>query len=445
MKLEIVKVDDLKERMRILAYSKFGSHYRNMSEKVLKFVKLNFKGTQVAFERGGVKQEGSVEGLQEGDTVIRIHSIPKHMNKLTHVSEKLVVELKKRGFLEFEVESIPKMSRKAEERRHEQVKTANAFVEQVKESVNVRNDATKAAEEMLDNARRGKPNADVVQGYVNSIVKNSSNEAMQAIASLKSSDQTYAHCVDCAVIYSTNYFAMMKRQGKPGVFENINMAMFGAFMHDFGKAKVPKEILESTTRFERESREMKLLQSHPVFGAELLSDMGVPSEVVNIAHYHHVKMDTSLNSSYPKNVDYAQVNYETRLASIVDVYQALIGKRSYKKSWSPASAIRYIDALAGVEFDPEVWEEFVACIGVYPKGSLVELNDGSIAFVMSVPVEDPEKPQVVVVRDSSGRDVQNHFLLDLAEVEEFHIVKDLEQYEVLGENALEYFMNIQVT
>ncbi|MDH5561898.1 MAG: HD domain-containing protein, partial [Deltaproteobacteria bacterium] len=283
-----------------------------------------------------------------------------------------------------------------------------------------------------------------VISYVDGLTESTSTEALSAIVSLKASDQTYAHCVDVAVIFQTSYLDILKTTNRKSIFQSEKEAMLSSFMHDFGKSKVPKDILDSTVRFERDSTEFKMIQSHPVMGAELLNDMGLPDYIVNMAHYHHVKMDTEMKSSYPQSVDYSNVLKETKLLAIIDVYQALIGKRSYKKSWTPPAAIRYLDALAGVEFDLETWDEFYNAMGLYPISSLVKLNDGSLAFVLNVPKDDIERPQVAVVRNANGQDLTRHELVDLSEEKDVNIDKDVDHQEVFPD-GLEIFMNLNLT
>jgi hypothetical protein len=127
------------------------------------------------------------------------------------------------------------------------------------------------------------------------------------------------------------------------------------------------------------------------------------------------------------------------------VYQALVGKRKYKKSWNPPAAMRYLDALAGVEFDMAVWDDFLQVMGLYPKGSLVELNNSAIAFVMSVSEADPERPKVVVVRNAAGEDLSHHSLLDLMDEKSIEITKDLDVMEVFGKDAIEVFTSLEIT
>ncbi|MCG8336387.1 MAG: HD domain-containing protein, partial [Proteobacteria bacterium] len=369
---------------------------------------------------------------------------PANLEKLVHVNDKLIKELENRGFNQFDVRVIKKQTGSAEENRKIAVQETNEFVQKVKESVQVRESATNAVENLMDNGRRGKANTDEIMEFVDSIVKQSSADAISAIASLKESDQTYAHCVDVGAIFQVVYLKTIKNMGLKSVFKDEREMLLSSFLHDFGKAKVPKEILDSTVRFERDSKEMQLMQAHPVYGAEMLKKMDMPDYIVDMAHYHHVKLDTSMASSYPSGVAFEDIRMEARLIAIIDIYQALVGKRSYKKSWAPPAAMKFIDQLSGVEYDLDIWTEFLKIMGRYPKGSAVELSDGSQAFVVSIPEADLTRPQVVQVRNAAGEDLEHHTLIDLEVERDMSISKELDSYESFGENVIELFASLQV-
>jgi len=450
----LVSIKQLQAGMVILSYIGFSDRYQSMNTETCAFVKHNFKNARARIIRAGKELDVSVEQAAEGDTLKRIYKIPPELRKLTLVNEKLVQALMKRGFVKFEVKkpletarpAAPKPKVTEKQVRYEKSKAqASKFVQEVKENVETRAQASSAVENIMDDARKGKVGHEGVKQYVDNITENASAESMSAIISLKESDQTYDHCVDVGVIFQSAYTKIVATKGRKSIFDNEAQALLGSFMHDFGKSKVPKDILDSTVRFERDSKEMQMMQSHPVYAVELLAGMGMSEDIINMAHYHHVKQDTTINSCYPKNVSYDQVIYETRLISIIDVYQALVGKRKYKKSWNPPAAMRYLDALAGVEFDMEVWDDFLEVMGLYPKGSLVEFNDGSAAFVMNISAEDPERPQVVIVRNSAGETLTHHTLIDLVEEKEIEIVKDLDAMETFGKDSMEVFSGINIT
>ncbi len=437
-----VTVQQLDNRMVIRAYTGFNMKFQHMGEEICRWLRHNFKGTQAIVHRDGQKKQLLVDKIKNGDTLSRLFQFPENKKKLIIVTPNLIRELENRGFINFIVVIRPKPTTPSLERHKVTKDSVNQLVEKVKESVSLREKATDAVENVMDSGRKGKVKSEDVIGFVEDISKNSSAEAMSALVSLKESDQTYAHCVDVGSIFETAYYGIKELVGEKSIFKNKKEAMMASFLHDFGKSKIPKDILDSHKRFDRDGPEMKMMLAHPVRSAELLEEMGLPAYIINMAHYHHVKLNTSMKSSYPSDVNYDDVMMETRLLAIVDIYQALVGKRSYKKSWSPPSAVRYLDALAGVEFDLDTWDNFLQVNGRYPKSSLVELSDDSIGFVMNVPKEDLERPQIVVVRNSAGEDLKNTPLIDLETQKDLSIVKDLDAQDVFGERALDIFLGI---
>lgn len=467
-----ISVNDLEVGMIITAYTSFTSKYRPMDKPTSDFVRHNFKKSRATIRRFGKKQDIPITKLKEGDDLIRLHSFPPELKKLTHVSKPFINELKKRGMIGFQAKKggdIPDQSRQElqkllkqveqstekprkglsviQENRRQKADIINTLVEKVNESENVRQKASESVEYTMDQIRRGKANIAEIRGYAKQLTKNGSADALGALTGLKESDQIYAHSVEVGAIFQTTYHQIIEKKGTRSAFQSPVDATMGALLHDLGKSKIPKGIIDSTERFDKNSRATQILRSHPFFGAEILSKMNMPSCIIDMSHYHHVKQDTTMLSSYPADVEYKNVSFETRLLSIVDIYQALAGRRKYKKSWSPPATMRYLDALAGVEYDLRVWDEFLQSMGLYPKGSLVRLNDQSLGFVMNVPgpKQDPERPLVAVIRNGQGETLSHHDFVDLAVERDIRIVDDLDSQEVFGDRALEVFTSISIS
>lgn len=443
-----VSVRELKPKMVIRAFIGFGRKYRPVNKRTSEWVKLNFRGTKAIIKRNGKKYAIPIQKLSDGDDILKIYEFPKEMRKLTTVTPKLAAVLGKNEFVQFEVQFSKPDGKKPSLTRlnhKKQVKEAEIFIEKVGKSVEAREEATHAIEDLMDSTRSGKINVKLLDGMVSQFAENAASEAISAVASLKKSDQTYAHCVDVGAIFQTVYLKLVEKKLVSNKFENDAEMLMGAFLHDFGKSKIPKEILDNTERYELESREMDLMRQHPEFSANILNKMMMSNDVIDMAHYHHVKLDTSLISSYPKVESYEKLSTETKLLAIVDIYQALVGRRTYKKSWAPPSAMLFIDGLAGVEHDPDIWDAFYQVLGQYPIGSLVELNDGSLAFVMSVSESDLSRPRVVVVRNAAGEDLTHHSLMDLQEQKEVSIKKGVDHMEIYGSDSIDVFSNLKVS
>ncbi|MBT4263669.1 MAG: HD domain-containing protein [Deltaproteobacteria bacterium] len=442
---ESVSLENLDDSMVIERFIGFSNKFVAMDETTCKWLQHNFKGVKARIKRGEESLNLNINGIQTGDQLLELHTFPPSLKKLTTVNQRLILELEKRGFLKFSVKRISKQLTQKQVKHKEAVEKTSQLIHKAKESVAISSGATKAVESLMDDTRNGKMEIGDISNYVDNIIESGSTEAMGVLASLKKSDQTYAHCTDVAAIFQSTYIKLMKQKGIELSPEKKHEMLLGAFMHDIGKAKVPKDILDSTVRFERDSREMKLMQSHPAFGAEILTNMGSTDMIINMAHYHHVKLDTGMKSSYPLGINFDDLVMETRLIAIVDVYQALVGRRSYKKSWAPPAAMKFIDQLSGIEFDMDVWETFHQILGKYPVGSLVELNDGSMAFVVETADEDLDRPRVAVVRNAKGEDLTNNPLIDLLEEPDIKIIKDLDNHEALGDASMDIFTNLKIT
>ena len=470
-----VSVNQLDEKMTILAYTAFNKIYRKINKETCTFIRHNFKGTSVQIIRDEQQLNLGVDQLRQGDSLLRIYNFPESLKKITEVKPKLISELKRRGMVGFIVKQktdlaeqskrdLKKIIKKVESSTSEvkgakneksrkapklfnSIEQTNHFVYEVKESISLKNQASESIKASMDNARKGTVAIDELQESVDSILSQSSPETLAAMMNLKEGDHTYDHCVDVGALFQTVYEKITKNKGFPSAFKSKNQVMLSGFLHDFGKSRIPVEVLETTKRYSKSSQEMDLLRSHPLYGAVLLSELDMPKAAINMTHYHHVKQDGEMENSYPEGVDWSEVSYETRLLTIVDSYQALAGRRQYKRSWPAPATMKYLDTLAGIEFDLEAWEDFLTTLGIYPRGSLVQLSDGSMGFVMIVPEQgkDLERPMVAVVRNSDGEDLTHHHLVDLEVEMDMSIEKDLDHLEVFGEETLDVFTGIQVS
>jgi HD-GYP domain-containing protein (c-di-GMP phosphodiesterase class II) len=439
-----VTLEKLTDDMKIVSYRGFADKYKHIDKTTCEWLQHNFQRSHVIIRRAGKMIKVLASQIHEGDDIIEIGKFPESLRKITLINDALIHELKKRGFTKFKVTKLAKKPEVGQNKMKIATDKANDLVEKVSENIGAREKAIVAVENFIDDARKGIINEAAIKGFVTDYVSNTSKDALNAIASLKQSDQTYGHCVDVAGLFHNIYSKIVAKKGRKNIFKNEQEITFAGFIHDFGKSKIPKDILDSTVRFEMDSPEMEMMRAHPRNGVELLKEINQPDYILNMTHYHHLKLDPNLNSSYPKVDPGTEIIYETRLLAIIDIYQALIGKRSYKKSWSPSAAVRYIDALAGIEMDMDVWDDFMEIVGYYPISTLVELSDDSVAFVMNVPDVDVMKPQVVVVRDPNGMDISDHSILDLQENQEITIVRDLDAHDFFGDQALSMFTKIKL-
>ena len=102
-----------------------------------------------------------------------------------------------------------------------------------------------------------------------------------------------------------------------------------------------------------------------------------------------------------------------RLISIVDTCDAITSDRCYRDGRSPAEALKILYQNRGQQFDAELVETFVRMIGIYPPGTLAELNTGDVAWVVSTHPGRKLKPKVEIVQDKN-RYRMKPYILDLS-------------------------------
>lgn len=128
----------------------------------------------------------------------------------------------------------------------------------------------------------------------------------------------------------------------------------GSLLHDVGKMGIPDSVLLKPGKLTDE--EFKQMQQHTTYAYELLSHIPYLKHALDIPYCHHEKWD---GSGYPRGLKGTDIPLSARIFSVVDVYDALISDRPYRKAWQEEKAIEYIKERSGKDFDPAVVQAFV--------------------------------------------------------------------------------------
>ncbi len=178
----------------------------------------------------------------------------------------------------------------------------------------------------------------------------------------------------------------------------LELLGLGALLHDIGKLRIPPEILDKPGKFTDE--EYEIMKTHPVEGYNILKDdMGMPRESLEVVLHHHERIN---GKGYPDALKNDQITRLIKLASIVDVYDAITSDRCYHDGMSPYKALQNIYSWTSDHFAKEYVEGFMSCMGIYPVGTIVMLNDGQTAIVIATTAKTKLRPMVMLVKDSKG-------------------------------------------
>lgn len=245
-----------------------------------------------------------------------------------------------------------------------------------------------------------------IDGLAEAVTQN--RTAIVALTAMRNYDNyTFTHMVNVSILTMGQARAL-------GV-EGRLLREFGlsALMHDIGKVRTPKEILNKPDKLT--DTEFEIMKRHVVDGAEILRrtpEMPILAPVV--AFEHHLRND---GSGYPVGAHRATLNLGTMLCSIADVYDAMRSQRSYQQAYPTDRILAVLQRNDGTQFDQHLVRRFVQLLGIYPPGNLVKLRTGEVAVVLQVHAPDPYRPRVRVVFDADGArlDVpQDRNLFDLA-------------------------------
>ncbi len=234
---------------------------------------------------------------------------------------------------------------------------------------------------------------DRARGFVEAILSRQAQDsaAMMGLARYERHDAyTFGHSI--RVCFLALNFASTLFEGEAQLLR-IGLA---ALLHDIGKARVPFEVLHSTTRLSLEERiEMN---KHTIHGGEIL--LGMPDAdplAVATAFGHHQTLD---GGGYPRTIHAVRQGIGTRVIKICDVYEALTAVRPYKPRMSPVRAYRIMIAMKN-HFDPALLLRFIGVNGIYPIGTLVRLSTGERARVLEQ-TADPLAPRVRIETDDES-------------------------------------------
>jgi HD-GYP domain-containing protein (c-di-GMP phosphodiesterase class II) len=187
----------------------------------------------------------------------------------------------------------------------------------------------------------------------------------------------------------------------------------GALLHDIGMLRLSKGITEKKGGLSE--AELEQIKSHPLHTSKIVTkELFGPPEVNLIALQHHERWD---GQGYPGNLVGHAIDIGARIVSVADAFEAMVSKKSYRNPMIGYQAVRNLLSDNARRFDPAVIIAFTKIMGIYPIGSIVRLNDSSLARVVSIHIDAPIRPKVQMLTDRKGNplSIGSMAIIDLLE------------------------------
>ena len=136
--------------------------------------------------------------------------------------------------------------------------------------------------------------------------------------------------------------------------EHVRIA---GFVHDIGKIGVPTDLLLKPAALTEKER--RTLQQHPEIGSHMIEPLGLAAEVTTAIRHHHEWWD---GRGYGDGLYGDQIPLSARIVGLVDAFDAMASARPYRDALPPERIRAEIEKYAGVQFDPELAQEFLALL-----------------------------------------------------------------------------------
>lgn len=152
-----------------------------------------------------------------------------------------------------------------------------------------------------------------------------------------------------------------KRMGLSG--RDVEALRLGGILHDIGKIGVPREILNKPGPLSPE--EFRIIKSHPDVGHQICLPLKKTlGPALQVIRYHHERLD---GRGYPDGLGRDEIPVVASIMAIVDMYDALVSDRPYRKALSREAALRILreDARMG-RLDPAIVETLIEILGSPP-------------------------------------------------------------------------------
>ncbi len=172
-----------------------------------------------------------------------------------------------------------------------------------------------------------------------------------------------------------------------------------AFLHDMGKTRLPERVRWPQENFT--TAEYLSYQDHVAYGVQMGKKMGLSKPVLQAIAHHHELID---GSGFPTRVRGESLSVASRILALVNRFDNLCNPYQVASAMTPHEALSLIFSQLKSRFDVGALSAFIRMMGVYPPGSVVQLNDDRFGIVVSVNSVRPLKPKLIVHESGVARE-----------------------------------------
>ncbi|OOV86821.1 HD-GYP domain-containing protein [Oceanospirillum linum] len=208
---------------------------------------------------------------------------------------------------------------------------------------------------------------------------------------------------------------------------HLHRLCMSALLHDIGMIRVPEELLKQKEVLSIGQRIS--IQKHVDHSCDILHQSPALRPLNSIVAYHHERFD---GTGYPAGISGRKIPLEARILAIITTFEAMTRNRHFSNKGTPTQALRNLYRLRNHNFDGKLVERFIQSVGIYPIGTLVELNRQQIGMVTDITRSARSRPKIRCLFDHEGKPLPKHQELDLADdaLRKVNITRTVEPEEI---------------
>lgn len=241
-----------------------------------------------------------------------------------------------------------------------------------------------------------------IDSLVNSIIANP-NTLVWCLNTDPVPVQASAYCVRAAI-----WAALLARQiGLPPT--ELRSLFLGTLLADIGLWLLPVSLTSKRGSFTK--AEFVQYQTHVELGMQFLAQYPQLDErAIRIVRSHHERND---GRGFPKGLRGEQIPALARFANLSYCFERLLRSLSDVQNASPAKAIARLYRQRDLKFPEQLVVEFIHLMGMYPIGTLIELNTGEVAIVLEQHEAEKLSPKIAVLTDEQQVKLEHPKIIQL--------------------------------
>jgi hypothetical protein len=206
--------------------------------------------------------------------------------------------------------------------------------------------------------------------------------------------------------------------------KDLERLTFAGLLHDIGLFAVPQSVITKAGRLTHAER--ALIEQHPELGYEAIRKAGPKYDwLAQVVRQAHERWN---GQGYPNKLKGRQISEYSQIIGVVDVFDALVSPRGYRRRFFPHEAVRELMVVERTAFPREIIKALVEQLSAYPLGTSVRLTTGEVGSVKRINTHYPLRPVVWIEGDAAyGQEGRQ---LDLSLTPLVSIIETLEPPDV---------------